>query len=234
MMLFTGDLAIQTGPPPQAILDQRKWWRFLIFLLAATCILQVIGLDLGGALLSGLMLFFSVIITRDGMQELGRYALIFAILCCVNFVFDLLPLLFSLGGRSESMITADPSAPDPEKETYTITTQSHPFFDKSQGLSYNMLSIAMVCSPLTMVAGAFLGFAAHHEMQAAFSFNNFFDDGTGADAGNLGNPARAFLGAGPATSQLQRASAQYGTLPGQGQAPARPVNAFEGTSYKLG
>merc|ERR1719324_1141522 len=90
------------GPPPQGILDKKWLWNVLLILLCLCFILRFIALDIPGALLSGLMLCFVVIMTRDGMQELARYALVFAVLCGLNFFFDILPLLTELGGRVQS------------------------------------------------------------------------------------------------------------------------------------
>merc|ERR1719446_1036113 len=92
-------MLMPTGPPPQAVLDQRWLWQILIMLLAITFMVRLIGLDVAGALLSGLMLCFGVIVTRDGMQEMSKYALVYAVLCGLNFFFDILPLITELGGR---------------------------------------------------------------------------------------------------------------------------------------
>jgi len=45
------DMLGLTGPPPQAILNQRPWWLFLVFMLGITMVLRVLCLDLLGALL---------------------------------------------------------------------------------------------------------------------------------------------------------------------------------------
>jgi len=86
-------------PPPQALLDQRWLWNLLLILLGGTFVLRLIGLDIAGALLSGLMLCFGIIMMRDGMQEISKYALVYAVLCGFNFFFDILPLISELGGR---------------------------------------------------------------------------------------------------------------------------------------
>merc|ERR1719157_428377 len=116
---------ILSGPPPQAILNQRWLWQILLVLLSLSFVLRFIGLDIPGALLTGLMLCFVVIMTRDGMQELSRYALVFAVLCGLNFFFDILPLLTELGGRVQR--TTEPlktvSHGGIEQTTYTLTVK---------------------------------------------------------------------------------------------------------------
>merc|ERR1719389_229012 len=134
------------GPPPQGILDKKWLWNVLLILLCLCFILRFVGLDIPGALLSGLMLCFVVLMTRDGMQEICRYALVFAVLCGLNFFFDVLPLLTELGGRvhSKTMPMTTTSASGMKQTVYTVTVQTTPFFDASQGLVYNVQSLAMI------------------------------------------------------------------------------------------
>lgn len=167
-MLLSPELLLPMGPPPQAVLDQRWLWNIMLFLLGMTFTLRLIGLDIAGALLSGLMLCFGVIMTRDGMQEMPKYALVYAVLCGLNFFFDILPLITELGGRiSRVALPADSSVDDKgyRSTTFTMTTRITPFFDPSQGLIYNVQSMAMVLSPLTMALGVYLAISAHNEIQ---------------------------------------------------------------------
>merc|ERR1719356_1358425 len=129
-----------------------------------TCVLRLIGFDVAGALLSGVMLCFAILMVRDGMADLSRYALVYGVLSLMNLIFDLLPLVYALSGRSESEVT-DIQAEDPASESYTVTTKSHPFFDTTQGLSYNCQSVSMIVSPIAMLLGAYLAISAHNEIQ---------------------------------------------------------------------
>merc|ERR1719238_1192411 len=140
------------GPPPQGILDKKWLWNILLVLLAVCFILRFVGLDVPGALLSGLMLCFCVVMTRDGMQEILRYALVFAVLCFLNFFFDLLPLMTELGGRVQSKTV--PMSTTHEGGTrqteYKMVVTSRTFFDGTEGFVYNIQSFAMILSPITM------------------------------------------------------------------------------------
>lgn len=157
------------GVVPQEVLDQKGSWIFLIVLLGVTLIVRIVGMDLAGALLTGLMLVFAVIIVRDRMAELHKYNLVFGLLCFVNFFFDILPLLSMLGGRRMEEIEPVPAAgvpnggkiDDHKSEQFKLTIRTYSFFDKSQGIVYNALSLSMLLSPICMLFGTYLSFKAH-------------------------------------------------------------------------
>lgn len=156
------------GPPPQAVLDQRWLWQALVLLLGVTFSLRLLGLDVAGALLNGLMLCFALIMTRNGMQEMSKYALVYAVLCGLNFFFDILPLITEIGGRVSRTMEPESATRDADgtrQTTFTLTTKTTPFFDKGQGLIYNMQSMATVLSPICMAVGVYLSILAHNEIQ---------------------------------------------------------------------
>lgn len=180
-MLFPADLVMPFGPPPQAVLEQRWLWHMLVVLLGVTFFLRVLGVDVAGALLTGLMLGFAMMMTRDGMQEMGKYALVYAVLCGLCFFFDAVPLVTELGGRVSR--TTEPMGSHIDEHgtrqaVYTLTTKTIPFFDKKQGLVYNVQSAAMLLSPLCMALGLYLSLAAHNATQrlAGPLFDNEPDD----------------------------------------------------------
>lgn len=176
-MLLSPDMLLPSGPPPQSVLDQRWMWYLLIFLLAVTFCLRLVGLDIAGAMLSGLMLCFGIIMTRDGMQEMAKYALVYAVLCGLNFFFDILPLITELGGRVTSTTELDTPSTDNDgytKTTYTMTTKTTPFFDRAEGWVYNVQSLSMILSPICMALGTYLSISAHNEIQRLSP--SLFDD----------------------------------------------------------
>lgn len=228
-MLLTPELLVAPGPPPQSVLDQRPWWKCLFILLAATCVLRLVGFDVAGALLSAVMLCFAILMVRDGMADLSRYALVYGVLSLMNLIFDLLPLVYAVSGRSESEVT-DVQADDPSRESYTVTTKSHPFFDKSQGLSYNCQSISMILSPVAMMLGAYLAISAHNEIQRTSGPPGLF----GEDEYDFAQ-SRSVLGARGAPAG---AAVAYGAL-AAGRAAQQPLRSqhnfqrFTGTPHKL-
>merc|ERR1711879_354116 len=184
------------GPPPQAVLDQRWLWKVLIALLGITFLARLIGLDVAGALLSGLMLCFGVILTRDGMHEMAKYALVYAVLCALNFFFDVLPLITELGGRVSKSTTALGTSTNrhgTQETTFKLTAKTTPFFDKSEGLIYNIQSFAMVMSPICMALGVYLSVGAHSEIQRSTPNpdDDFEDVVGGAPAGIVVAGSRA-------------------------------------------
>lgn len=176
-MLLSSEMLLPNGPPPQAVLNQRPLWQFLLVVLTITFVLRLVGLDIAGAMLSGLMLCFVIIMIRDGMQELSKYALVYAVLCGLNFFFDILPLITELGGRVTR--TAQPGGSsimndDTRQDTYTLTTKVTPFFSKQEGLVYNAQSLSMILSPICMALGIYLSIMAHNEIQR--QTQAFFED----------------------------------------------------------
>jgi len=166
-MLLSPELVVPSGPPPQAVLDQRCLWQLLLVLLSITVVIRMLGLDIAGALLSGLMLVFAVMMTRDGMLEMARYAPMYAVLCSLNFLFDSLPLLTEFDGRVTRR--TDPgttiTSEGVQKITYTIVVRTTPFFDPEEGFVYNVQSLSMIMSPICMALGAYLAVTAHREIQ---------------------------------------------------------------------
>lgn len=180
-MVLTPEMMIPTGPPPQAVLDQRWLWQALILLLGITFGLRVVGLDLAGALLSGLMLCFVVAMTRDGMSDMAKYALVFAVLSGLTLFLDTLPLFTELGGRVTRTMQpgrTELSADGIRQTSYTLTSKTTPLFDLSQGLIYNVQSLAMVTSPISMALGAYLAIVAFNETQ--LRSHPLWDAGVGA------------------------------------------------------
>mmetsp|Transcript_20880 Transcript_20880/g.52782 ORF Transcript_20880/g.52782 Transcript_20880/m.52782 type:complete len:225 (-) Transcript_20880:35-709(-) len=159
-MLITPDWNFPRAPPPQAVLDRRWQWHIMLCILGATFVLRLIGLDIAGALLSGLMLCFGVIMVRDWMQDLAKYALVYAVLCSLNFFFDILPLITELGGRMSR--TVENTDSDGTAEVGMINT---PFFDVSKGLMYNAQSMSILLSPIAMGLGICLSLSAHNDIQ---------------------------------------------------------------------
>jgi len=106
-MMLWADVLTPPGPPPQVVLNQRWLWSLLMLLLVLNFVLCLLGVDVSGALLSALMLWLELVMIKDGMLEIGRYALVYAILCALNFCFNLVPLLTEFNGRIQSQTEAE-------------------------------------------------------------------------------------------------------------------------------
>lgn len=167
-MLVSPDLMVQLGPPPQEILDQQWLWKVLMIGFSGVLILQLIAVDVAGAMLTGLLLAFGWVMLKDGMCEMPKYALIYAVLCGLNFFFEILPLFSELNGRVTRRVelASPPSYVNGTRmTTYTLATQTSSFFAPSQGVAYNAESASLLLGPLCMGLGTYLAANAHNEMQ---------------------------------------------------------------------
>lgn len=184
---------LYTGPPPQTVLDQRLLWQLLCFLLGVTALVRVLCLDIAGGMLSGLMLYLAVCMVRDGMREMSKYCLVYSVLCFLNFFFDALCLISELGGRV-SRVTKPVNVSygdEVTQTTFEMTTEVTPFFDRSEGYIYNMQSLSMVLSPISMGLGLYVALTASGEIgriieETGLDDNAVSDDGRG-DGRQLGS-----------------------------------------------
>lgn len=216
-----------SGPPPQAVIDRKTHWQFLVIFLVLLALLRFLTLDLVGAILSGLMLSMALNMVGDGMREMPRYALVFGVLCSLCFLFDTIPLLCSISGRSEVTITpleaVKTRSSDVNKLTYSTTVRTTPFFDRDQGYIYNGTSVCMIVAPLVMAFGGFLSLHAHVKMEE--SMQPLLEERSAA--------LWAQGGAGGGGIDTEGGSA---AALGAGEGPRHPsygVSRFQGTAHRL-
>lgn len=231
-----------SGPPPQAVLNQRPWWLLLIFILGTTLVLRVLSLDLLGGLLCGLMICLCAVILRDGMRELPKFALMFGLLCGINFVFYAMPVIgYIVSGKTEQHVQPMNSADyageysRTHRLSYTLTVKTTPFFDASRGVLYNARSVGELLMPIAMLIGTYLGVASHYEFQSHFAdMLPDGEDGFGTD-GDIFGPQQSDPAAMAARAGTYGAifGAVTGAPPRQDAAKVAH-KAFSGTSHKLG
>jgi len=222
-MLPASDMMIARLPPPQAVVDQQWLWHILLMLLGSCSVLRFLGLDIAGALLSGLMLGIAAVMMKNGMTEMGKNTVMFSVLSALNFLLDIFPLIVDLSGHISWQMQPIQAATSPDgtsKVQYTITTLATPFFDSAKGFHYNIQSLAMVTSPATMALGIYLSISAHNEIRAQAQM--LLDEGM-ADLNNLISPEGAGSLA-AAVSAVQQ--------PDSGQQNGH-IDSFQGQSHKL-
>lgn len=185
--------------------------------------------DLFAALGSLLMFWLACIMLRDGMQELSKYACVYAMLCSMNFFFDLLYLVTEFPGRIESTTQAHqmPVPGGANEVVYTVKSTKTPMFDATMGLMYNLQSLALILAPLTYGLGLYLSWSAHQEIEQQWQ-------GMGPLTLNAGDFADIAAG-GPPLPTAQPASSQE---PSANQRDRRArqepaLQPFQGRSYKL-
>lgn len=235
MVLPLGALGmVANGPPPDEVKGQKCSWNLLMFLFFATCAARVLGLDIFGALLSGLMGGVVYYMVKDGFENMPRMITMFGILCCFNAFFELLPLFAAFRGRTEQKVDelktenqgGDPSSVT--SKTYSVTLETHPFFDLSMGLSYNAQSVAMIASPICMIFGAFLSYHAYTAFVA-------LQPPTDPEGGSLFGGANAPSGGGGNAYGTQAGGRALGrSSGGVGPEGASNFQMFGGQGRKLG
>mmetsp|Transcript_11674 Transcript_11674/g.31876 ORF Transcript_11674/g.31876 Transcript_11674/m.31876 type:complete len:244 (-) Transcript_11674:82-813(-) len=243
-MLLTVDSFYSEGPPPQEVLDKRWLWKLYSLLLLGVFTIRLIGGDIAGAVLSGLMLCFVMVMLRDGMADMPKYIVAYSILCILNFILDIVPLVSALGGRVSRrqepvMVRSERGV---QQMTYMLTKRTTPFFSP-QGIIYNMQSLAMLLSPIAMFLGLVLSVLAH----LAFGRQAAQEGGTlhsrPAQAQEAFAAVRRMPGGEAAIRSMQ--GVMQGVSDGNGPPPAsnrrsrhdpsgsESFQSFSGRSYKL-
>lgn len=230
-MLLSAEQWLYPGPPPQVVLDQLCLWKLLIAGFSVVLVLKVIAIDIAGALLTGLLLGFGLLMLSEGMQEMPKYVSIYAVLCGLNFLFEMLPLMSELSGRT-TRVTHVNKLPQESSGTsvtqYTLVTQVTSFFDPSMGFVYNAESMSILVEPCFMALGCYLATVAHEEIQRTLpsgTANDFLDDSVMMDAARPMPVQEARLRA-TVTDQ----EAGHDSNPSYGQ---DNFLHFQGSSYKL-
>lgn len=160
-------LAMQ-GSPPGQLINQMPLWFALIGMLALNTVLDLMSFDIVSALLCGLLICLVVVITRDDMRQLPKFALLFGVLCAVNLMIYGMPLLTAVfSGRSAKEIhpIESTSFMNTRQLTYTVTLRTTPLFSLKEGILYNLQSAGVCSMPIVMLFGAYLGVKAHQDVQ---------------------------------------------------------------------
>jgi hypothetical protein len=237
--------------PPPVALTKKKWqWNVLLVLLFIIFILHLATLDIAGAVICAMLFGLGVIMTRDGMRDIGKYCLIYAILCGLCFIFDIIPLMHDLTGRT-TQNSKEPIAVTTDSElnvvrTFEIVEKQTPFFDKREGFNYNLQSFIMIFSPVIMLYGFYL--AVHCYICMNRSRRNARNDESAPINNDLGSRLARFFGserppeqdppdeAEPSEEENRRAGSSS-QLSSTSDTTRRAVSSngrtFEGTGYKL-
>merc|ERR1719231_2224321 len=110
--------------------------------------MKLVTLDLISALIDVAMVMLAYLIVRNGMEAANGLVMIYAVLCILNFVFDLVPLIMSIHGRTtiSNGRTATNLGNGVEQVETTQVFRTTPFFDPKQGLRYNLQSVTLILS----------------------------------------------------------------------------------------
>jgi len=222
------------GPQITPPCVQEKWpyWYGLIFLLINLAIMKMITMDLISAMLTVLMIVLAYLIVRNQMESAHSIVTIYAVLCILNFVFDLVPLIMSMHGRTSVSDgrTHTQLKPGIERVEVTRIFRTTAFFDVRQGFKYNLQSVSLILSPMTALLGALLSLKAVYDIQQWNEDHPIFDPER-RDEYNplLASQAPLPGGAQPVESQQTRSFTPFS---GHGNRlqdePSKPVSGVEG------
>jgi len=237
MLLYPEMLFSAAGPMPQSVINKRPLWYLLIAMFAATFVLRMVKVDILGAVLCALLLSLAIVVIRDGMKELPKFGLVFGLLCGINFLFYVLPVVPAvIAGRSDRKIVPveSMSFKNVQKLTYTLIVRTTPFFDKSAGLIYNLQGCGMIAMPACFLLGSYLGMSAHYEIlrQSSRLLEGNEDLTFGAnrhEAAQVPDTANGLTAEGMVSNRLRGA---YGLVTKDEY--SRGPKAFQGAVHKLG
>merc|ERR1719428_1208904 len=143
---------------PAETLRWKPAWQLLLTLLCIAFVLRIVALDILGGILTALMLCIGVVMVVDEMKQMPKFVLMYAVLCVLNLLFDLIPLVASLAGRSETSTKRLSSVHDGQttRTTYVKEKETTAFFSPTEGVQYNIESTAMLLAPMCWAIGSFL------------------------------------------------------------------------------
>lgn len=226
-------------PPAVVKTSHVKFWWGLVSLLAAVTLARFIVADILGGFLILIMAVIAGFNAKDNCKNMTQCCLLsFGFLCAVQLVFELIPLLSSVGGRTQRRQVMTPV--NQNQVTYTITFERHNFFDGSMPWKYNMESSIMIACPVVMLLGAVLCYYSYN----AYPNSLFSDEGMEgqpfgggyAQAPSYGQQGAGGGGGFGSSPGYQQPQSQQQPLSG-GRAVGRPATTpqmFSGQGQRLG
>lgn len=167
------------GPADVEVPDEIKqgykcrWW-FMSLLLIATAIGTFISaINVVGGLIILCIGIWAWYMVKDDCQNMSQYCMFtFGMMCAMQTIFELIPLLMSLGGRTTRSTEVHPletsgggvqggHGTQTVTQSYSTTVKTTPFLDDSLGWHYNFQSYMMIITPIVMLLGALLAKATY-------------------------------------------------------------------------
>mmetsp|Transcript_46356 Transcript_46356/g.83655 ORF Transcript_46356/g.83655 Transcript_46356/m.83655 type:complete len:224 (+) Transcript_46356:166-837(+) len=204
-------------PVPDVVKNKIVYaWYFIALLLIAAVVGEIMAKDPFAALFMGILAGVVIYMVKGSCQNMSMYCLLMmGVMSSFQAVFDLITVLMAVNGRRTQSTVAKNEGEG--TTTYTTQVKTHPFFDKTAGLEYNVESAMMIASPCIMLL---IVLAAYYSYQA-FP-NSMFEDGDSESAPmsrdyGAGAYRNSYGGVPPAAPPASRASAAPQLFQGQGQ-----------------
>eukprot|EP00440_Ansanella_granifera_P033872 gb/GFBE01036748.1/.p1 GENE.gb/GFBE01036748.1/~~gb/GFBE01036748.1/.p1 ORF type:complete len:237 (+),score=55.39 gb/GFBE01036748.1/:1-711(+) len=235
MVIPLGAGPAQEGSVPDVVKDVHcKYWWCLAAMFLSLAVTEIVAADVFAVLFHTIMAGIVYYMVKDQCKNMSMYCLlIVGMLCTFQAFIELIALISSVGGRRTQKTVVKQGSDN--VTTYTTEVTTHPFFDESQGVQYNVQSALMIASPLVMifaVACAYYSYNAHSSSlfeepedseSGPMYGRGMYGGGGGMYGGGYGGAANG--GAGRSAGQpLGRSSAPP---------PAQPV-LFQGAGQRLG
>jgi len=229
---------VDREPVPTVISQYHyKWWWLLFFLLICLFVLQLVSATVFPAIYTGFTAFIVWYMVRDSCKEMSSYCLVLmALMCAIQAIFDTVILCTMLGGRREQHVVRTSYNDKTGATEYKVRYEFHPFFDESQGTTYNLQSLARIVSPVVMLIAALLAYYSHSAYE-----NDFL---SGGEAGRIQGGGAGYGGTAPGSPQGRNArypgavrplaGANSGGAQGRGNPGAAGFQAFGGQGQRLG
>lgn len=194
------------------------FWTALTFLLATVCILDTLSGLVYNAIFSAALTGAVWYMTTKQCANMNQYLLVVVLLASsIQGIFGVVAFVGDVGGRKIKHTTSIPIGDD--KVTYSTTTETHPYFDETQGFRYNVQSAVGFLAPIAMAFASFLSW---------WTYNAFPRYLFSTDPNEESNPLNTQSLAGRVTNAVAN---MEGLMVPTSTGPAR---VFEGKSFKLG
>eukprot|EP00931_Biecheleriopsis_adriatica_P053627 TRINITY_DN31435_c0_g1_i1.p1 TRINITY_DN31435_c0_g1~~TRINITY_DN31435_c0_g1_i1.p1 ORF type:complete len:227 (-),score=40.67 TRINITY_DN31435_c0_g1_i1:285-965(-) len=211
-------------PVPDVVKEKysKLWWAAAVLLIIAA-VVDVIGGNVFDALYMALFSGVMIYCVKNDCKNMNMCCVfMLGVLCSSQAFFDLITLAGSLNGRTVKSTETQQVTGSVTEITVKVT--KHPFFDPSEGLSYNIHSAMMIASPILMVILAAVTYVTYQ----AFPVSLFPDEAGDAEAGSLygGRGMAAYGGTG--------GQAFGGGYAAPTARMSQPPRLFEGSGQRLG
>jgi len=243
MLIPLGPMAMdmneeQLEPPSQVRDKHVHFWRFLLCLFIALFVMQILAVDVFGAVFTGIMAIIVWYMVSNRCQQMSQYCLfMFGLLCLIQGVFETITLLTMVGGRRMQHTTASSTSQGGRTTsvTYTTVIETHSFFDSSMGFKYNVQSAVRICSPAVMLLSGFLAYYSYNAFPTGLFSQR--DDEMGPVYGGgarMGGGDYGGFGGGAGSRADHRVHIEGGRVVGGGRPNTSGPRLFEGSGQRLG
>lgn len=181
-MMGGGMMEPMDAPPVVKEKHAPVWWSLLL-VMVGLCVVHFLGMEIFDGVYTLILAVIVWYMVKENCGNMSKYCLLmFGVICVIQAIFGLIDLFTSVGGRKmrrvESKVLSDNSV------QYTTTIEKHPFFDNTQGFTYNIKSVGLILSPVVMLLATCMCY---------WTYKAFPDMSDYEDAGNEAGPGNSSM-----------------------------------------